>query len=670
MARTYGGEPALAEFDPEGQRCAVIFQNRARIYETATARHVTTLTPPDHLRNAVSCCCWGSLPKQDGAAEGQPLLALGCLSGRVFAWNIALDKLFCEATVPGAVTGVCFDAEGTLYAASDQHMAVVPDGNSAAKVTAQLPRDNTSLDVAPGGRWIAVGAKRQCLLRYERGAEKGERMCVWAGHTHSANIIRFGSLPPGSDTGECPPCVVSHSHHDPFISIWKCPRGAAELSACGGGKGVPIPPAATLQVAAPARQISTQGDAVAAVTKKGNVLVWFFDLAASGVSKPVPDATVHGLRPDKVLGAALCTGARPAEVQIAYGSLAAPGFCRVRVRQEDGVPLFRARVPGTVKRDIEAGAGLLPAGQMQLTGAKRPRPDDKVRQAKVRPSEAVDLGPLAGLGGEQATIGFKQQQVLARKRRRQEAEERVRVSHALQQALARVDRPQINQLLADALSRPGLVDSSVQGLDRQGALQLLRECVRRLHDKSTRATDLLPWIRAVLAHHPQHLLSVPDLEGMLRPLQSVVDDHMRSLQTLCHLQGRLEMAVARASVLRRRSAQGPSGALPTLTEAAARRAARCAPVGDGDDAEEEEEEEVEEDEELEATVRGAERGGAAADADFSSEEAPGREGGDGASEDDASDAREGSGGEGDGEEEDEEFEEVQDDDVSLHSGGD
>lgn len=415
-------------------------------------------------------------------------------------------------------------------------------------------------------------------------------MWNWAGHAVSAHHLHFGPVVKGDPSG-CPRHIVTAAPGEHTVSVWACPKEGREAGeAEPGSKQQPAGPVCTLQVPHPVRTLSFAGRCVLAVCSDGSTQVWEIGPDSKG-SRTTADCPVQGVRPDTIVDATTRRSADSEEAIFALGTIAVPFFVRVPLRTPHGALVASLKLPKESRQAREAAqSALLPA-------SKRRRVEEAKGKAKVRTEGAdrdADGDALRELGSSaRQTLGFRRQQMLQRGVKAVE-EQRVRLTEALQQALLREDGRQLLSLLRRGGRNLTLIEPTVRGLDRIAALQLLRECVSRFQLKAARRStaEILPWIQAVLAVHPHHLLSVPDLSRLLLPLQGVLQSHLRNFETLSSLYGRLRVVTRNAE-----SSAGLSSSsyknVPLVREADVREAAATAPYAleAGMESEDDEEEE-------------------------------------------------------------------------------
>ncbi|PFH54724.1 hypothetical protein AMATHDRAFT_52497 [Amanita thiersii Skay4041] len=143
----------------------------------------------------------------------------------------------------------------------------------------------------------------------------------------------------------------------------------------------------------------------------------------------------------------------------------------------------------------------------------------------------------------------------------------VSLTRTLIQALHSSDSRLLETCLAHSDSV--LINNTVRKLPPQLAVTLITACVDRLAGgarsgntkgrgggaSSQRGTSLVTWIRAVLAMHSGHLITIPDLVAKLSGLHTALTARLALQQSLLSLGGRLELVL---SQMQMRSSVAPT----------------------------------------------------------------------------------------------------------------
>ncbi|KAJ9458185.1 U3 small nucleolar RNA-associated protein 5 [Diplonema papillatum] len=488
-----------------------------------------------------------------------------------------------ESSLPQSVSGVAFDGVGNLYAACESAVKIVRCADCTESEVG-VPKATSAIGVDAAGQHIVAAAKKLVLLRIDgagAGSAAGARWKLpvlrrYTGHGGSASHIAFLEQKPagGAAAGGVFATTCDQEHH---VCLWTAENATVEDST---KKTAPL---RTLPIAqAPASlAASPKGDLLLCLTTGSTVHVW-----ATGDGEGGDRSSVITLTDEKgdastgILRAGFVSS-KPDCVLVAKGTAAAPVFELVRFKEKEEWVAKVAVSPSAVASLMVSAAKKRKGSAVGAGGLQDPH----VASAHTTDSSALD----AVLDSRQS-LGFKREELLRRQREAKQVD-RVRITQALQQALARRDQKQLNVLLDEGIARR-VVESSVQGLERTYALQLLRECVARFQHQSSRAQSTLVWIKAVLATHPQHLLSLPNLDALLQPLQNVVEDHLRTYNQLAVLQGRLDVVVGRSRSLKNDIVRERGQPLAVISEAEAKAARDLLPAeGDSmmDDGEESEE---------------------------------------------------------------------------------
>jgi len=220
------------------------------------------------------------------------------------------------------------------------------------------------------------------------------------------------------------------------------------------------------------------------------------------------------------------------------------------------------------------------------------------------------------------------------------------LTRTLIQALHSSDARLLETCLAH--SDPTLIRNTVRRLPPQLAVPLVTACVERLGRGSRGATmkgrgggassqrgnAMINWIKAVLAAHSGHLMTMPDLVARLSGLHATLTMRLTLHESLLALSGRLDMVISQIEM---RSSAGPT-TLPGPKRAGKHRRRR--PAKKYVEGESEGEEEQQQDEQMDVEVESGDDSGSVEDVELGGDD-----------EDD----------EDEGEEEDEDSEESEDD---------
>ena len=245
------------------------------------------------------------------------------------------------------------------------------------------------------------------------------------------------------------------------------------------------------------------------------------------------------------------------------------------------------------------------------------------------------------------------------------------LTRTLIQALHSSDSRLLETCLAH--SEATLIRNTVRRLPPQLAVPLITACVERLGRgnrganlkgrgggaSSQRGTAMIKWIKAVLAAHSGHLMTVrltygrahvsltylaltqmPDLVARLSGLHATLTMRLTLHESLLALSGRLDMVISQIEM---RSSGGPT-ALPVPRRAGKHRRRRNRKYVEGE-SEEEEEEEQQQEEQMEVEIESGDDGGSVEDVEL---------GGSDEDEDDEDEDEERDGDEDDSEDDDEE----------------
>ncbi|KAH9836583.1 uncharacterized protein C8Q71DRAFT_907482 [Rhodofomes roseus] len=227
------------------------------------------------------------------------------------------------------------------------------------------------------------------------------------------------------------------------------------------------------------------------------------------------------------------------------------------------------------------------------------------------------------------------------------------LTRTLIQALHSSDARLLETCLAH--SEPTLIRNTVRRLPPQLAVPLITACVERLGRgsrgatmkgrgggaSSQRGTAMIKWIKAVLAAHSGHLMTMPDLVARLSGLHATLSMRLTLHESLLALNGRLDMVISQIEM---RSSAGPTE-LPGPKRAGKHRRRRPAKKYVEGESEAEEEQP---DEHMDVEVESGDDGGSVEDIEL---------GGDDEDEDEEDEESD----EDEGEDEDEEDEDDEDD---------
>lgn len=101
-----------------------------------------------------------------------------------------------------------------------------------------------------------------------------------------------------------------------------------------------------------------------------------------------------------------------------------------------------------------------------------------------------------------------------------------------------------------------VIRSTVSRIPAAAAVQLLRQCISKLHSKPNRGQSLITWIRPLLTYHTSYLMTVPGINAQLSSLYQIVDARVGVFKKLMMLHGRLDLLLEQVSI-RRQPAGGP-----------------------------------------------------------------------------------------------------------------
>lgn len=258
------------------------------------------------------------------------------------------------------------------------------------------------------------------------------------------------------------------------------------------------------------------------------------------------------------------------------------------------------------------------------------------------------------------------------------------LTRTLIQALHSSDSRLLETCLAH--SEATLIRNTVRRLPPQLAVPLITACVERLGRgnrganmkgrgggaSSQRGTAMIKWIKAVLAAHSGHLMTVrlthgwarvspthlaltqmPDLVARLSGLHATLTMRLTLHESLLALSGRLDMVISQIEM---RTSGGPT-ALPAPRRAGKHRRRRNRKYVEGE-SEAEEEEEQQQEEQMEVEVESGDDGGSVEDVELGSDE----------DDDDEDEDEEGDSDEDDSEDEDEDEVDEDDDEDEDEAG--
>eukprot|EP01064_Diplonema_japonicum_P027582 TRINITY_DN400_c1_g1_i1.p1 TRINITY_DN400_c1_g1~~TRINITY_DN400_c1_g1_i1.p1 ORF type:complete len:580 (+),score=162.15 TRINITY_DN400_c1_g1_i1:47-1786(+) len=514
----------ICQFDERQKQFAIVSDSTVKIYNVATGKLTNTLSLPNSMTHLVSCIGW---------CKGTSVIGVGCKSGQAYLWDADKDEEVAELSLQQEVTDIKF--HGTRAFVSGSSVVKIYDTKSKSESECEIPKGARGMAVSPSGSLMVAGSKKLSVLQCDAKLKKLSVLGKFTGHSSPASLVQF------LDEKR----FVTGCEDERHLSMWDATAEGNKIKSLKEFQ-LPHPPVA----------LWCQGNIVMCLTSASTVHLW--DVSNSA-SSPAGDCVVtlkEGT--SSILAAATFSmkGSKHLEsILVAKGTQAAPCFEPVRVSEENNTFL--------------PNVSISPAENTQLMKPTKKRKSEQ-SEAVPMPSEPTDTATLDKTLSQFQSLGFKKEELM-RREGRVSAQERVKITQSLQQALARNDKRQLDSLLEEGLSKR-LIDVSVMGLDRQYTLQLLRECTKRFQDKSSRSQITMAWIRAVLAHHPQHLLSLPDLDKLLEPLQNVVSEHLKTYNQLAVLQGRLDVVLGRSFALKDTVAREKGLPLKVVSEADSRMA--------------------------------------------------------------------------------------------------
>jgi len=116
------------------------------------------------------------------------------------------------------------------------------------------------------------------------------------------------------------------------------------------------------------------------------------------------------------------------------------------------------------------------------------------------------------------------------------------LSVLLTQALRSNDRVLLERCLST--TNPRVIVNTVARLVPLDAAAFLRTAVDRLLSVPARASQLAPWIKAVLHHHTGYIMSAPGAQAPLSALYQAIDARVSAYHQLLRLHGRLSLVTA------------------------------------------------------------------------------------------------------------------------------
>ncbi|KAH7924045.1 NUC189-domain-containing protein [Leucogyrophana mollusca] len=162
-----------------------------------------------------------------------------------------------------------------------------------------------------------------------------------------------------------------------------------------------------------------------------------------------------------------------------------------------------------------------------------------------------------------------------RQQKRQDAAPTVVPAHSLTRTLIQALHSADARLLETCLahSDPALIRNTVLRLPPQLAVPLLTSCMERLGRgarvgnmkgggggaSAQRGMGLITWVKAVLAVHSGHLMTMPDLVARLSGLHSTLTARLALQESLLSLSGRLDMVLSQIEM---RSSVAPAPLVP------------------------------------------------------------------------------------------------------------
>eukprot|EP01059_Diplonema_ambulator_P000574 TRINITY_DN10472_c0_g2_i1.p1 TRINITY_DN10472_c0_g2~~TRINITY_DN10472_c0_g2_i1.p1 ORF type:complete len:597 (+),score=219.35 TRINITY_DN10472_c0_g2_i1:50-1840(+) len=546
----------VCRFDEGGKRFAIVSGTTVKIYNVALGKLVNTLVPPASMAHAVTCLEWGAGKGCDN------IICMGCQSGQAYVWDAEKNEQLAEFSVQEEVTSVAFSNQSAFFCGKS--LVKIYNTQTKTEHECAIPKGASSIAVNKKASLIVTGSKKLSVLQCDPNLKKLPVLGKFTGHLSPASLAAF------IDNKK----FVTGCEDERYLGIWD-----------GSSEGDKIKSVKELQLPHPPVALVCQGNAITCLTCASSVHIWD---AGSDSSTPGGDCHISLKEGSSSILAATvlppAKGKHAEHVLVAKGTRAAPLFESVRVREAS----TSSFIPEVLLSSADSDTLLLKA--------KKKRKAEQ-SEAVPMPSVPTDTTALDKTLSEFQSLGFKKEELM-RRDGKLSAQDKLKITQSLQQALARKDGKQLNVLLEEGLSKR-LIDVSVMGLDRQYSLQLLRECTKRFQDKSSRSHITLAWIRSVLAHHPQHLLSIPDLDKLLEPLQNVVEEHLRTYNQLAVLQGRLDVVMGRSRALKNTFAREKATPLKIVSEEDSRMAMAMLPddgfemggLGDFDDDMDEEAEE-------------------------------------------------------------------------------
>eukprot|EP01126_Amoeba_proteus_P057683 TRINITY_DN7359_c0_g2_i2.p1 TRINITY_DN7359_c0_g2~~TRINITY_DN7359_c0_g2_i2.p1 ORF type:complete len:358 (-),score=90.00 TRINITY_DN7359_c0_g2_i2:115-1188(-) len=116
------------------------------------------------------------------------------------------------------------------------------------------------------------------------------------------------------------------------------------------------------------------------------------------------------------------------------------------------------------------------------------------------------------------------------------------MGRALVQAIHTNDRDLLEQVLKN--QQPNLVINTVSRIPPDLVVPFLVVVVKLCHTRSENLKRVLLWVKAVFEYHISYLLTVPNLQSLLTPLNNTLEERVSYFDENCQVQGKLNFLLS------------------------------------------------------------------------------------------------------------------------------
>uniref|UniRef100_A0A8D0GPZ3 WD repeat domain 43 n=1 Tax=Sphenodon punctatus TaxID=8508 RepID=A0A8D0GPZ3_SPHPU len=552
---------------------------RLRVWDTPSSRLQHEYVPSAHLSAACTCLAWAppggarQSPSKEGplrkkrkseAAEAgtqYDLLAIGTAVGSILLYSTVKGELQSKLNVghDNRINCVRWHQDnGCLYSCSDDKN-IVEWNAQTCKVKCKWKGDNSSVNslcISPDGKML-LSAGRTIKLW---DLETKEIYRHFTGHATAVSSLTFITVRPPNDNqpfdGITGLYFMSGAVCDRLLSVWQVRTDRKEKNAVMSFAVTDEPICVDLTMS----ETKEEPVKLAVVCRDGQLHL-FEHILNGYCKKPLTSNCIIQIatpgkgsnsipKPVPILAAAFCSDKQ--SLLLVYGNTLQPIIERVSLStNESHVCLIR---------DIQKTLTL--KTEMAVTKVKTPVVSSEAKvlvpgvrghraaAIKTTPSEAVETESKRKPGNEEESIEDRLGAMdidVKKVKRSGGLPQADSFAVLLVQGLESNDSDILNKVLQT--KKESAIKATVARMPVHAVIPLLHEITKRLHGHPYSASQMTPWLKAVLTIHASYLSTLPDLVPQLGMLYQFMESRIKTLQKLSRLHGKLFLLITQVAAL-------------------------------------------------------------------------------------------------------------------------